>query len=311
MARPLTLSDKERKSFDIGFDYIPAEIQFEECAKIRRMFVGMQSYFDVVLYPILVFTALTNASEEENGIKEFLVVMGLRRETLALSSVIFASFKAVFAVAVAGGPIWNLHQSVTLDVIFPTLLLCIGAAAMGLLCSRMVKSTTAALIVSCFVVVVSNAVDRFLKNYRKDIFHHICLLSIFSAYQKCIFAIRLSYFRGVENIFANLFAYEDVINVGTSLIIMVFDIAIFISLAVLLDYMSHAPTALCYRKFLADVKTAPDIIESYHDSWHEKSTEAVEPALLVDSVSKVWENTGEVALKKVNMKAYSGQVLTY
>ncbi|CAJ0597045.1 unnamed protein product, partial [Cylicocyclus nassatus] len=85
-------------------------------------------------------------------------------------------------------------------VIFPTLLLCIGAVALGLLCSRVVKSTTAALIVSCMVVMVLFVVNFAISftNYRKGLFYYICLLSIFSAYHKCIFAIQLSYKRGFQ-----------------------------------------------------------------------------------------------------------------
>ncbi|RCN28137.1 hypothetical protein ANCCAN_26125, partial [Ancylostoma caninum] len=43
-------------------------------------------------------------------------------------------------------------------------------------------------------------------------------------------------------------------------------------------------------------------------SWHETDQGIGEPTLSVDSVSKVWETTGEVAVRGFSMKAFSGQV---
>lgn len=45
------------------------------------------------------------------------------------------------------------------------------------------------------------------------------------------------------------------------------------------------------------------------NSWHENDQGVGEPALSVENVSKVWETTGEVAVRGFSMKAYSGQVI--
>ncbi|KHJ94177.1 ABC transporter, ATP-binding protein [Oesophagostomum dentatum] len=62
----------------------------------------------------------------------------------------------------------------------------------------------------------------------------------------------------------------------------------------------HFPLADCGQ--VSDEETTED------DSWHEEYQGIGKPALVVDSVSKVWETTGEVAVKQFSMKAHRGQV---
>ncbi|CAJ0597127.1 unnamed protein product [Cylicocyclus nassatus] len=210
------------------------------------------------LYPILFFTTLTIASEEESGVKEYLIVMGFRRELLSLSSVIFAFLKA-FSVMILFGAVSFRNFLDMLPTVFPTLLLCISAAAMGLLCARVVKTTTAAMI-------------------------------------------------GVKNIYDNLFVYDDVINVGTSFIYLFFASAVMILLAILMDFVMHTRNVPCCDRMLQHNESVPNDTRTYRESWHEKIASTAEPVLSVESVSKVWRNTGEIAVNNVTLKAYGEQV---
>ncbi|CAJ0597084.1 unnamed protein product, partial [Cylicocyclus nassatus] len=173
-----------------------------------------------------------------------------------------------------------------LSTVFPTLLLCIGAAATGLLCARVVKTTTAAMIVVSLALAMLYLVHGFLSTniFERNCLHYIYLFNILSAYGNYLSAMRLYYVRGVKNIYADLFVYDDVINVGTSFIYLFFDSAVMILLAILVDFKLHTRNVPCCDRMLQHDESVPNVTRTYRESWHEKIALTAEPVLSVESV---------------------------
>ncbi|KAK6745901.1 hypothetical protein RB195_012171 [Necator americanus] len=304
----------EKKSFDekIGFDYEIVNVVSNEDSTVRGPLTFLSGALPMLLMPIVMHTAMTTASEKEGGMKEFLLVMGLDRVTNFLGITVFSLLKVLLVIAIiVRNLIFEIPRAM-LPILVPSLFLfSLGIVMMGMLCAAFVKTSNGALTVSMLVLILMFFVQSIMSNiYDTSFIHYLCHLDFLVAYGNVLNSLRLHYMRGKNKIYlSKLFLYDDIIDVGPSLTLFLITIILMMLLVLFLDYISLKSLLPCfYDKFgkkLVDIK-ASEVAQ--RSSWHEEAEGVGEPALDVDSVSKIWETTGEVAVRNFNMKAYRGQV---
>ncbi|EYC16500.1 hypothetical protein Y032_0033g2695 [Ancylostoma ceylanicum] len=302
----------EGKNLDreVGFTYGPARIAVLEKEEIKAPLHFLSRALPLLLVPILLNTALSAATDKEAGMKEFLVIMGLWKVTLFLECIVFSLLKVILViVVVCGRLIWFMPKELWPIIISSLSLLALGIVLTGMLCAAVVKTGTGALTLSLVVAVVMVLIQGHASGvYNTDVMHYILLIDIFAAYENLVNAIRLHYVRGKKDIGSTLFYYDDIIDVGPSLIFTIADVVLLLILVLFLDYLSFKTFVITIMSSFHKSQLVAGLESNVKLSWHEKDQGVGEPTLSVDCVSKIWETTGEVAVRGFSMKAFSGQV---
>ncbi|KIH44125.1 ABC transporter, ATP-binding protein [Ancylostoma duodenale] len=108
---------------------------------------------------------------------------------------------------------------------------------------------------------------------------------------------------------STLFAYNDVVSPGSSIIALAVDAIWLTGITVAVDhvewsYIGTSLAALLRRKGLEQLKS-----QSERHSWHQdEEVRKEKPDIDAEDVAKVWETNGELAVYRFEIRAYPGEV---
>ncbi|KAL6728666.1 hypothetical protein Aduo_010415 [Ancylostoma duodenale] len=237
--------------------------------------------------------------------------MSVLRVPLLLASIVInyvLAFISLFVIFII--PL-SLDEEIPLGVVFIALqLLALNAVIIGAFCGTLIGSVMGAL----KLVIVLWLVLLFFGVLSPAIYDKYWLVSINQANPVAAFKNvfeSFAYFdlRGTAVAMSTLFAYNDVVSPGSSIIALAVDAIWLTGITVAVDhvewsYIGTSLAALLRRKGLEQLKS-----QSERHSWHQdEEVRKEKPDIDAEDVAKVWETNGELAVYRFEIRAYPGEV---
>ncbi|KAK6740216.1 hypothetical protein RB195_008594 [Necator americanus] len=276
--------------------------------KFERTFL-FQTCALIVISFIVLFVTYNVVSDAE--MKDFLIVMSVPKLALLLTSIIgnyIKTFISLFLVFII--PL-SLDEEAPLDVTFIALeLLGLNAAILGTFCGTVIRSTLGAIRLAIILWILL----LYIGVYSPPINEGYWLVSInnwnpITAFKNIFQSYPYYDLRGTSVTMGTLFAYNDVVSPGSSIIALAFDSIRFIIIATIIDYiewsyLGSSMAAIFRKKELEQLKS-----QSERHSWHQDEVVHEEKADIdAADVAKVWERSGELAVYRFEIRAYPGEV---
>ncbi|KAK6039482.1 hypothetical protein COOONC_23013 [Cooperia oncophora] len=190
------------------------------------------------------------------------------------------------------------------------ILLALGIVVLGIFCATVFTSIIRALTFALLLWLVL----VYLGVKSPPIYESIWLVlinqfNIVAAFKNILESVEYLDLRGTPLGFSTLFTYGDILGPGISLIFIILDIIIYTGLIILYDSIEWAAFitnlyASIRKKKLEQLKS-----QSERHSWHQdEEVRQYSPDIDAEDVSKVWETSGELAVYRFEIRAYTGEV---
>ncbi|WKY01600.1 hypothetical protein Q1695_015534 [Nippostrongylus brasiliensis] len=222
-----------------------------------RPVIGQYRWLHFYLLPILLHTAMIIASDKENGMKEFLLVMGLGRFTLFFEGLFFAYIKAAICTFVAIIPtLGSIDKDIKPILVGLSFLMALAMVLLGMLCALLADTakgavTIAGVLYFVMIVLLLMSPTVFEANTGSYLFY----LNVINTFSKTLDSVSYAALRGhkikADNLTSeDLFFYSDMFNPGLCFIAFLIDVALILTLTIFLEFFTLKSCFLCvYRMF--------------------------------------------------------------
>lgn len=258
---------------------------------------------------VLLMVAFNTAWDAE--MKEFILVMNAGRLNVLLAAIIsnyvptFLSMSAVFIVPVV------FHDSKPFGVLYMAMLMfAFGVVVVGAFCAYVwpvvLGAIKTALVLWLLLVYFGVESPPIYRDFFLVLANQV---NIVAAFKNILESFAYLDGRGVPVNFDTLFNYTDIVNPGISLVCLAVDCVLYIILTILVDSvdLKGVLAEICYSCRKKELHQLRSITE--RQSWHQgDAKQELRPLIRAENLSKVWENSGELAVYRFEIKSYRGEV---
>ncbi|GMS88451.1 hypothetical protein PENTCL1PPCAC_10626, partial [Pristionchus entomophagus] len=267
--------------------------------------------FALMTISIVLHTAREIASESENGMKDFLMVMGMGRGVFYLSHILMAFGKATIAITINCIPFFMMLKLISPSLLLVSVLLySLAVISMAALIAAVFRSTQGAIKVSVIMTIVLALVCLAAPPRESTI---ACLLASLNPNQALSYA-----FRGfVEAVkrgdsltwFSSFYETSLVFPVGLAIVMLLVDVILLIGLTILVDWFvssSDSPLTLLSKTFYKSPLSHSASLPRSLNGAEETDSALVHADINLENVIKAFDS--QRAVDEMTMKAFKGQV---
>ncbi|CAJ0941495.1 unnamed protein product, partial [Mesorhabditis belari] len=276
-----------------------------------------------IILPVMIHTGREIGSEKENGVKDFLSVMGLSPFIFISSHVFIGWIKGIIVVTAACiVPAMRLTNGlVSINVFFfflPIYLYVLAAVVMSATVASVFNTSNSTIRVITIVhplLVFLSVLDQTTPSIYNPWLSTVASLSYNGCLSRVFNAIQSYLYRNRALSFAELFEQTKYIfNIGPAICMLLFDI-FWMSLIIIGAEFYYKSTDFSLFTFFKRIFSRGNKIHQGNidevkklENSHEEIDKNLEADIVVENMTKIWGSTGDFAVQDMNLRARRGEV---